>query len=83
MREEREKIFIFFSSLFSQIYENWTVGFRWSKRQSWSTGRELGVDTKSLAFHQTLRGREFFYLCYLYPKCHLIVWDFLKGRERP
>ena len=54
-----------------------------SKRQSWSTRRELHMGTKILAFRQTPRGREFSYLCYFYPKGHLMAWDFLRGRERP
>ena len=35
-REKREKNFcvFFLSSLLSKVYENWTVGFCWSKRQS-------------------------------------------------
>ena len=65
----RERNFIFFlSSFLSKIYENRTVGFRWSRRQSRSMYRELRVGTKILAFSQTSRGREFSYLCYFYPK---------------
>ena len=80
---EREEIFFFFSSLFFfKIYGNWTVGFRRSKRQIWSTRRELRVGTKSLAFRQTPRGREFSYLCYFYLKGHLMACDLFKGRER-
>ena len=57
--------FYFFFSLFiSQIYGNRTVDFCRSRRQSWSTRRELHVDTKSLAFRYTSRGRKFSYLCY-------------------
>ena len=54
-----------------------------SKRQSWSMQRELHMGTKILALRQTSRGREFSYLCYFYPKEHLMAWDFLRGRERP
>ena len=73
-RVNREKyIYIFFSSLLSKIYENQTVGFRQSKRQSQSTHRELRMGTKILAFCQTPREREFSYLCYLYPKSHLMT----------
>ena len=64
-RGEREREnFFFFSSLLSKIYKNWTISFRRSKRQSRSTHRELCVGTKILEFHQTPRGREFFYLSY-------------------
>ena len=56
-RVEKEK-------LLSKIYGIRTIGFRRSKRQSWSSHRELRVDTKILKFRQTPRGREFFYLVY-------------------
>ena len=63
--ERERKIFLFFIfSFLSKIYENRIVGFRWSRRQSRSTQRELHVDTKILEFRQTLQGREFSYLCY-------------------
>ena len=58
--------------LLSKIYEDWTVGFRPSKRQSSSTRRELPVGTKIWEFRQTLKGREFSYLDYFYPKSHLM-----------
>ena len=79
------EIFIYFFLLFifSNIYENWIVGFYRSKRQNWSTRRELHVGTKILAFRQTPRGMKFSYLYYLYPKGHLMAWDLLRGRERP
>ena len=41
------------------------------------------MDTKILAFRQTPRDREFSYLCYFYPKDHLMAWDLLRGYERP
>ena len=70
---KRERfLFLFFLSLLSKIYGNWTVGFRQSKRQSWSMRRKLHVGTKSLAFRQTPSGRGFSYLCYFYPKGHLM-----------
>ena len=59
-REREKKIF----SLISKIYENQTVGFCQSKRQSRSTHRELRVGTKILEFRQTPRGREFSYFDY-------------------
>ena len=62
--EMRERDFFFFSSLLSKIYENQTVGFRRSKRQSRSKHRELRMGTKILEFRQTPRGREFSYLGY-------------------
>ena len=83
---KRERYFYFFFFLFasfSKIYGNWTIGFHRSKRQSRSKHRELRVGTKILAFHQTPRAREFSYLCYFYPKGHLMAWDLLRGRERP
>ena len=49
-RERGGKEF-FFSLLLSKIYGNLTVGFRWSKRQSLSTYRELRVGTKIFEFH--------------------------------
>ena len=61
---EREKDFFFLSLFLSKIYENRTVGFHRSKRQSLSMQRELRVGTKILEFRQTPRGREFSYLCY-------------------
>ena len=63
-REERERRFFFISSLLTKIYENRTIGFRRSKRQSRSTHRELCMGTKVLEFRQTPRGREFSYLGY-------------------
>ena len=73
MREERENDFYFYFLYFlSQIYGNWTVDFSRSKRQSWSMRRELRVGTKSLAFRQTPRGREFSYLSYFYPKGNIM-----------
>ena len=83
VKRVRDLYFLFFLSLLSKIYGNHIVGFRRSKRQSWSTQRELRVGTKSLVFCQTSRSREFSYLCYFYPKCHLMTWDLLRGHERP
>ena len=91
MRRERENVrkgrerffFLFLSSLFSKIYGNQTVSFCRRKKQSRSTHRELCVGTKILVFRQTPRGREFSYLCYLYPKGHLMDWNLLRGCERP
>ena len=72
----REGEFFFLSLLLSKIYGNRIIGFHRNKRQ------KLRVSTKILAFRQTLRGREFSYLCYFYPKGHLMAWDFLRDRER-
>ena len=63
-------------SLLSKIYENRIVGFRWSKRKSRSTHRELRVGTKILEFRQTPQGREFSYLDYFLLKSHLMAWVF-------
>ena len=83
MRErEREKRGLEREKILSKIYENQTVCFRQSKKQSSSTQRELRMDTKILEFRQTPRGREFSYLGYFKPKGHLMAWDFLRGRER-
>ena len=79
---KRERFLFFISSLLSKICINRTVGFRRSKRQSWFTHRELHLGTKILAFRQTPKGREFSYLCYFYPKGHLLAWDLLRGCER-
>ena len=77
MREERgERVirFLFFFSLFIfQIYGNRTVDFCRSRRQSWTTRRELRVDTNILAFRQTLSGRKFLYLCYFEPKGYIMA----------
>ena len=51
-REREMKIKIKILLLF-KIYENWTVGFHRSKRQSRFTHRELCVGTKILEFRQT------------------------------
>ena len=80
-RERQGEIFIFyffFFSLLSQIYGNRTVGFIRveNKVDPCSEG------SKILGFRQIPRGREFFYMCYFYPKGHLMAWDFLRGRER-
>ena len=84
MRIEREKsIFFFLSLLLSRIYENWTVGFRQSKRQNRSTHQELRMGNKILEFRQTPQGKEFSYLGYFYSKDHLMAWDLLRGCERP
>ena len=65
MREERKRKWKNdFFSLLSKIYEDRTDGFRWSKRQSSSTHRELCVGIKILEFRQTPRGMEFSYLVY-------------------
>ena len=61
-RPERQRDDFYFYIF--QIYENRTVDFHRSRRQSWSMRRELRVCTKSLAFRQTPKGREFSYLCY-------------------
>ena len=37
---------------------------------------------KILEFRQTPQDRKFSYLCYFYPKCHVMVWDWLRGHER-
>ena len=47
----------YYFSLFSKIYENLTIGFRRSKKQSQSMKRRLRVGTKILVFRQTLRDR--------------------------
>ena len=61
-REEREREnFLFFSLVLSKIYENRTIVFLQSKRQSRSTHRELCVGTKILEFRQTPQGRDFSY----------------------
>ena len=78
----RREFFFFFYLLLSQIYGNRTVGFRRSKRQSWTMRRELRVGTNILAFRQTSRGRKFSYLCYFEPKGYVMTWNFLRGRER-
>ena len=76
MNGERGKrkifIFFFFSFLF-YIYENWIVGFCRSRRQSWTTRRELRVGTNILAFRQISRGRKFSYLCYFEPKGYIMA----------
>ena len=70
-REKGKKI-----SLVSKIYENRTIGFSQSKRQTRSTHRELRVGTKILEFCQTPRGKKFSYLGYFYRKGHLMAWGF-------
>ena len=54
-----ERFFNFYFLLFSSFSD-----FRRSRRQSWPTQRELRVGTKSLAFRQTPKDREFSYLSY-------------------
>ena len=71
MEVERGFLFLFlffFSSFLSQIYENRIVDFYRSRWQSWTTGRELRIDTNILAFCQSLKGRKFSYLCYFEPR---------------
>ena len=78
------EIFVFFSPLASfQIYGNRIVEFCWSRRQSWTTRRELRVGTNILAVRQTSRGRKFSYLCYFEPKGYVMAWNFLRGHEMP
>ena len=72
--EKRDFIYLFlFSLLIFQIYENRIVDFYRSRRQSWSTRRELRVGTNILAFRPTSRGRKFSYLCYFEPKGYVIT----------
>ena len=72
--EERESFIIFIFLLFlSQIYGNWTVDFHRSRRQSWTTRRELQVGTNILAFCQTLKGRKFSYLYYFELKGYVMA----------
>ena len=66
-------ILFFFFYFLSKIYGNRTVDFCRSRRQSWSTRRELSVGTKSLAFCHTSRGRKFSYLCYFKLKCYVMA----------
>ena len=61
---EREKRGVEREKLISKIYGIRTVGFRWSKKKSRSTHRELRVGIKILNFRQTSQGREFSYLGY-------------------
>ena len=75
--------YFFLSSLLSEIYRNQTVDFRRSRRQSWTTRRELRVGTNILAFCQTSRGRKFSYLCYFKPKGYVMALNFLIECERP
>ena len=77
----RDIFFIFFSSLLSKIYGNQTVDFYRSRRHSCFTRQGLRMSTKILAFHQTPKGREFFYLCYFEPKGYVMAWKFLRGRK--
>ena len=64
---------LFFLLFISQIYGNWTVDFHRSRRQNWTTRRELRIGTNILAFCQTLKGRKFAYLCYFKPKCYIMA----------
>ena len=82
-RRERFVLKKFLSSFLSQIYGNRTVDFCRSKRQSWSTRRELRVGTDILAFRQTSKDRKFSYLCYFELKGYVITLNFLRVRERP
>ena len=43
-------IYIFFSLVISQIYENLTVGFRWAKNEKCVTRRGLHLGTKNTGF---------------------------------
>ena len=52
--ERSEKLYLLF-----KIYGDRAIGFRWSKRQSSSTRRELRVRTRIWGFRQTPRGRGF------------------------
>ena len=47
--------------------------------QSWTTRRELRVNTNILAFRQTLRDRKFSYLCYFEPKGYIWLGIFLEA----
>ena len=49
-----EKLYIL-----SNIYGDWTISFRQSKRQSSSMRQELRLGTRIHGFSQTLRGRGF------------------------
>ena len=53
-RKRSEKLY-----LLSKIYGDRAIGFRWSKRQSSFTRRELRVGTRIWGFRQTPRGRGF------------------------
>ena len=83
MERRAREIFLnfFLFSFLSQIYENRTVDFCRSRRQSWSTRRELRVGTNILVFRQTSRGRKFLYLCYFEPKGYIMAWNILRSRE--
>ena len=70
---EREVFIFFLFSFLFQIYGNWIIDFCRSRRQSWTTQRELRVDTNILAFRQALRGRKFPYLCYFEPKGYIMA----------
>ena len=84
MEERGRFLFLFFFfCLLSKIYGNWIVDFHRSRRQSWTTRRELRVGTNILTFCQTSRGRKFSYLCYFEPKGYVMAWNFLRGHERP
>ena len=55
MISQREKKYIFFLFILSQIYENLTVGFRRDKHEKCSTRRGLRVSTKNTGFHREFR----------------------------
>ena len=65
--------FLFFLFILFQIYGNWTVGFHRSRRQSWTTRKELRIGTNILAFCQMLKCRKFSYLYYFEPKGYVMA----------
>ena len=58
-KRKRKKMRIEKLHLLSRIPGDRVVGSLWSKRQSWSTQRELRVSTKISGFRRTPRGRGF------------------------
>ena len=63
--------------LLSKIYGDRAVGFRWSKRQSSSTQRELRWVQESRVFAKLQEVGVFFsYFGYSWSKSHLMAWVF-------
>ena len=84
MRVQRE-IFIFIFSFLRFFSDLWKLDRRFS---SGLKAKLIHAATathghQNLGFCQTPRGKEFSYLCYFYPKGHLMAWDWLRGCERP
>ena len=84
-REVREKIILIFFSL-RFFFRSMKIGpqvFVGTEGKVDLRNESYALTPKSLSFVKLHEVENFTYLCYFYPKGYLMIWNWLRGRERP